>query len=298
MLEAVTRFGGRVETDGDGNLVYVFEELQSTAGPASAASSSRGQVRRTCAPPHATALRPDKRFLLWPHPKRVDSHHRLGRDRQQGSASGAILASKGLPLERPWVFSMALWWQKLLVGFLGFANAYGVAWLTDAVSKKAFVQLLAQNGVGWIAGAVPFLQVRVPEGGLISPQLGPEGAQLIRLPPWWCSHTGLRGCLCGRSCVPIHFQPPAQQCYPGKGRRCTQGNPGALLNRPRCRLAGEKCGKGRGPGMACAPVSGAAGSDPGIRAVRHHTPHRGRQGGVRLEQGGHGAGPCSRARGF
>lgn len=47
VLEAVTRFGGKVDSDGEGNLVYVFPELQATAGKPS--SSEKGKILRSVA---------------------------------------------------------------------------------------------------------------------------------------------------------------------------------------------------------------------------------------------------------
>ena len=108
VLEAVVKYGGRVESDREGNLVYVFDELQKTAGELGTTASSSSSSSSSSS--------------------RARSGAGAGGSGSMGPMASASAALQTLPSEQPIVFSLAQATQKFLVALLGGANIYGVGW--------------------------------------------------------------------------------------------------------------------------------------------------------------------------
>ena len=63
-------------------------------------------------------------------------------------------------LEREWTFTKASEGQKLGTIALGLVNLVGVLYLSSLLAQPYVAQSLAQSSLGFMAGLLPFLQVR------------------------------------------------------------------------------------------------------------------------------------------
>ena len=65
-------------------------------------------------------------------------------------------------LENEWSFTKASEGQKLGTVALGLVNLVGVLYLSSLMAQPYVAQSLAQSSLGFMAGLLPFLQVRSP----------------------------------------------------------------------------------------------------------------------------------------
>ena len=121
VLPALTRFKGSPEVDADGHIVYVFPALQTTADA--------------------------KKQKEWFAKKKVEF------------AAPASASTMQQVLESPWSLSGVTGGQLGSVIALGVANLVGVLWLSNALTIPANAYALAMNGLGWIFGTMPYLQI-------------------------------------------------------------------------------------------------------------------------------------------
>ena len=124
VLPALIRFQGHPEVDTEGNIVYVFPELQTTAFKEKLATLKRWFDREKT---------------------RFDFHPTFCR---------------GVPVEEtPWKLTVISGRQLWSVVALGVANLLGVLWLSNAVTIPANIEALKISNLGWILGAMPYLQI-------------------------------------------------------------------------------------------------------------------------------------------
>jgi hypothetical protein len=121
VLPALTRFKGTPEVDAEGHIVYVFPALQTTAD----------------------ARKQKEWFNL---KKKAADFTVASPDAQQA-------------LESPWKLTGVTGGQLGSVVALGVANLVGVLWLSTAITAPANAYALAMNGLGWVFGAMPYLQI-------------------------------------------------------------------------------------------------------------------------------------------
>ena len=128
VLPALVRFNGRAEVDEAGRLLYVFPDLQKTAGGrGSGGSSSSGRGG------WGTAL-----------PTR-------GRE--------LVVAPPPAPaLEAPIPFTRATSGQRLAAAALGAANIAAVSTLAAALAERGAAAALAAQGFGFVLPLLPWLQ--------------------------------------------------------------------------------------------------------------------------------------------
>jgi hypothetical protein len=129
VLPALTRFKGNPEVDAEGHIVYVFPALQMTAD-----------------------VRKQKEWF------------NFNKSQQNFKAAAAAAASNSQSeveevLESPWKLTGVTGGQLSSVIALGVANLVGVLWLSTALTTPANAYALAMNGLGWVFGTMPYLQV-------------------------------------------------------------------------------------------------------------------------------------------
>lgn len=120
VLPALIRFGGSPEVDASGRILYRFPALQRT-GDTSAKKVTKDEDRQ----------RLNYRISKW-----WDS-----------------------VLESRWRMTAAQGAQLFGAVALGVANLVGVLWLSTALATPANAYVLLQNGLGWVPGAMPALQL-------------------------------------------------------------------------------------------------------------------------------------------
>jgi len=127
VLPALTRFKGSPEVDAEGHIVYVFPALQTTAD-----------------------VRKQKEWF----------NFRKSKENSKAAATAAVPNSAVEEvLESPWKLTGVTGGQLGSVIALGAANLVGVLWLSVALTTPANAYALAMNGLGWVFGTMPYLQV-------------------------------------------------------------------------------------------------------------------------------------------
>jgi hypothetical protein len=124
VLPALTRFKGTPEVDAEGHIVYVFPALQTTA-------DARKQRE-------------------W---------FNFQKTKKDSFTAPAPAAPVKEVLESPWKLTGVTGGQLGSVVALGVANLVGVLWLSTALATPANAYALAMNGLGWIFGTMPYLQI-------------------------------------------------------------------------------------------------------------------------------------------
>ena len=126
VLPALTRFGGNPEVDANGNILYRFPSLQRTATTTTTTTTAS------------------------------TSWFNRGSPRPQTVSTAEMEPA----LESRWEMTAAKGGQLFGVLALGAANLVGVLWLSTALAASPMnVVALVRNGLGWVIGAMPFLQV-------------------------------------------------------------------------------------------------------------------------------------------
>lgn len=123
VLPALTRFKGNPEVDAEGRIVYVFPALQTTAD-----------------------VRKQKEWF----------NLKKNKDNFPSAVSNAAAEEV---LESSWNLTGVTGGQLGSVVALGVANLVGVLWLSTALTTPANAYALAMNGLGWVFGTMPYLQV-------------------------------------------------------------------------------------------------------------------------------------------
>jgi hypothetical protein len=129
VLPALTRFKGYPAVDNEGNIVYVFPELQKTAFKEKLA-----------------------RLKLW-----FDKENKQSRDFHPNFCMENRYEEPAK--EEPWEMTGIWGGQLYSVVALGVANLFGVIWLSNAVTIPANIEALELHNLGWVLGAVPYLQI-------------------------------------------------------------------------------------------------------------------------------------------
>jgi hypothetical protein len=123
VLPALIRFKGSPEVDGEGHIVYVFPALQNTADPRNQFAwfkSNKKEAMLAAAPPDSAVQK---------------------------------------VLEYPWNLTNVTGGQLVSAIGLGAANLVGVIWLSTLLATPANAAALAFNGLGWVFGLMPYLQI-------------------------------------------------------------------------------------------------------------------------------------------
>lgn len=121
VLPALIRFGGSPEVDASGRILYRFPALQRTG-------DTSAEV------------------------KKLLKEERLHVNFQTSQWWDNVLESR-------WEMTKAKGGQLFAAVALGIANFVGVLWLSNALATPANAYVLLQNGLGWLPGAMPALQL-------------------------------------------------------------------------------------------------------------------------------------------